>query len=228
MSGPQRRSSFGHADHVVLLQRSRAGATVVMVRWGGALRREREGGTLQHGGRARGGARKALKVGARSLRSAAATSTSRCDFAGGAALLSAAAAPRRPTGAVPQARPRGCSLLAVSAAAAARAALRGPGAAPTPPPILYGRGRLGAPCEPQPCGARHGIMRPWCAETACAGGCCWLSREGVWPARLGVGAAATPTPELPGTAKPSPKGGRAARAEMKGGRSARTRDRPGW
>lgn len=31
MSGPQRRSSFGHADHVVLLQRSRAGATVVMV-----------------------------------------------------------------------------------------------------------------------------------------------------------------------------------------------------
>lgn len=65
-----------------------------------------------------------------------------------------------------------------------RAALRGPWAAQTPPPILYRCGRLSAPCDPQSCGGRHGIMRPWCAEIACAGGCCQpMPREGVWPAR---------------------------------------------
>lgn len=68
--------------------------------------------------------------------------------------------------------------LAVSAPSLPRAALRGPWAAPTPPPILHGCGRLGAPCAPQSCGGQHGIMRPWCAETACAGGCCWPCREG--------------------------------------------------
>lgn len=144
-------------------------------RWGGALRREREGGTLQHGGRARSGAQRAFKDGARSLRSAAATSTSRCIFAGAAALLCGSRA--SPNGAVPQARPRGRSLPPVPLPLP-RAALRGPWAAPTPPPILYGCGRLGAPCAPQSCGGRPGIMRPWCAENACAGGCCRPCREG--------------------------------------------------
>lgn len=101
--------------------------------WGGALRREREGGALQHGGRARGGALWALKVGARSLLSASATSTSRCIVTGAAAFLCGSRT--SPPGVVLQAR-LSCRLLPLLSLP--RAALRTVGCAeaiPDPVPL---------------------------------------------------------------------------------------------
>jgi hypothetical protein len=130
----------------------------------GGSKREGRCSTVGGPGAGRGWA---LKVGAHSLCTAAATSTSRRVSAGSSSpgASSAAAAPRQ-WAQCRSARPSGCLLLP-------RAALRGPCAAPPRPPTLHGCGRRAAPSAPQPCGGRHGITRPWCAEIASAGGCAW-------------------------------------------------------
>lgn len=124
----------------------------------------------------------ALKVGAHSLRAAAATSTSR-------ASRRAAPPLRQPPSAVPQRAP-GWLL----AACRGRRCSCGLWVAPRCRPALRGCGRHGAPCAPEGCAGRHGIRRGHGAPRSPPQVGVRGRRQGVWLAwsrcpRLGCGLA---------------------------------------